>query len=84
MASMMHSVSPSLTVSPTSTKALEPGLEESVLAPRTLVAIVQKVAGSGGQVSLDHALRRFVDGVMHAEDRQVLALILRSQGFLAG
>lgn len=61
-----------------------PGLEESVLAPRTLVAIVQKVAGSGGQVSLDHALRRFVDGVMHAEDRQVLALILRSQGFLAG
>ena len=61
-----------------------PGLEESVLAPRTLVAIVQKVAGSGGQVSLDHALRRFVDGVMHAEDRQVLTLILRSQGFLRG
>ena len=59
-----------------------PGLEESVLAPRTLVAIVQKVAGSGGQVSLDTALRRFVDGVMHAEDRQVLSLILRSQGFL--
>lgn len=61
-----------------------PGLEESVLAPRTLVAIVQKVAGSGGQVTLDHALGRFVDGVMHAEDRQVLTLILRSQGFLAG
>lgn len=59
-----------------------PGLEESVLAPRTLVAIVQKVAGSGGQVSLDHALERFVEGVMHAEDRQVLTLILRSQGFL--
>lgn len=61
-----------------------PGLEESVLAPRTLVAIVQKVAGSAGQVTLDHALSRFVDGVMHAEDRQVLSLILRSQGFLAG
>ncbi|MGO3146555.1 MAG: AAA family ATPase [Leucobacter sp.] len=60
-----------------------PGLEESVLAPRTLVAILQKVAGSGGQVSLDLALRRFVEGVMHAEDRQVLTLILRSQGFLA-
>lgn len=59
-----------------------PGLEESVLAPRTLVAILQKVAGSGGLVSLDLALRRFVEGVMHAEDRQVLALILRSQGFL--
>lgn len=60
-----------------------PGLEESVLAPRTLVSILQKVTGSGGQVSLDRALRRFVEGVMHAEDREVLTLILRSQGFLA-
>lgn len=59
-----------------------PGLEESVLAPRTLVSILQKVVGSGGQVSLEQALRRFVEGVMHAEDRQVLTLILRSQGFL--
>src|SRR5690606_15456397 len=30
-----------------------PGLEESVLAPRTLVAILQKVAGSAGEVTLD-------------------------------
>ena len=60
-----------------------PGLEESVLAPRTLVAIVQKVAGSAGQVTLDHALTRFVDGIMHPEDRAVLATILRSQGFLS-
>ena len=58
-----------------------PGLEESVLAPRTLVGILQKVAGSAGQVSLDQALQRFVEGVMHAEDREVLTLILRSQGF---
>lgn len=61
-----------------------PGLEESVLAPRTLVAILQKVAGSAGQVSLNQALQRFVEGVMHAEDREVLTLILRSQGFLSG
>lgn len=60
-----------------------PGLEESVLAPRTLVSIVQKVTGSGGQISLDRALRRFVEGVMHAEDREVLTLILKSQGLLA-
>lgn len=59
-----------------------PGLEESVLAPRTLVSILHKVAGSGGQVSLDRALERFVEGVMHAEDREVLTLILKSQGFL--
>lgn len=58
-----------------------PGLDESVLAPRTLVAVVQKVAGSAGSVTLERALTRFVDSVMHREDRRVLALILEGQGF---
>ena len=58
-----------------------PGLDEAVLAPRTLVAIVQKAAGSGGSVTLDRALARFVESVMHREDRRVLALILEGQGF---
>ena len=58
-----------------------PGLEETVLAPRTLVAILHKVAASAGSISLDHALARFVEGVMHAEDRRVLALIITGQGF---
>jgi len=61
-----------------------PGLEESVLAPRTLVAILEKVAGSAGSIGLDAALTRFVEGVMHREDRRVLALILRGQGFRVG
>lgn len=58
-----------------------PGLEETVLAPRTLVAILHKVASSAGTITLDHALSRFVEGVMHAEDRRVLALIISGQGF---
>ncbi|MGJ0204744.1 AAA family ATPase [Leucobacter sp. gxy201] len=58
-----------------------PGLEESVLAPRTLVAVLQKVAGSAGAVTLDRALGRFVESVMHREDRRVLGLILEGQGF---
>ncbi|UOQ60815.1 AAA family ATPase [Leucobacter rhizosphaerae] len=58
-----------------------PGLEESVLAPRTLVALLQKVADSAGTVTLDRALTRFVEGVMHREDRRVLALIIEGQGF---
>lgn len=58
-----------------------PGLEEHVLAPRTLVAILQKVVGAAGEVSLERALARFVEGVMHREDRRVLALILSGQGF---
>ncbi|MBK0418160.1 AAA family ATPase [Leucobacter sp. CSA1] len=58
-----------------------PGLEESVLAPRTLVSILRKTVGSAGAVTLDHALSRFVEGVMHREDRRVLTLILQGQGF---
>lgn len=58
-----------------------PGLEETVLAPRTMVGIIGKVAGSGGAMSLDHALARFVEGIMHREDRRVIALILSGQGF---
>ena len=58
-----------------------PGLEETVLAPRTLVAVLHKVAASAGSITLDHALSRFVEGVMHAEDRRVLALIISGQGF---
>ncbi|MFV0433541.1 MAG: AAA family ATPase [Leucobacter sp.] len=61
-----------------------PGLEEAVLAPRTLVATLQKVAGSAGSVTLDRALTRFVEGVMHREDRRVLALIIEGQGFALG
>ncbi|MBP1325127.1 MoxR-like ATPase [Leucobacter exalbidus] len=61
-----------------------PGLEETVLAPRTLVAIMHKVAASAGSITLDHALSRFVEGVMHAEDRRVLALIISGQGFRIG
>ncbi|MEJ6489934.1 AAA family ATPase [Leucobacter sp. USCH14] len=58
-----------------------PGLEESVIAPRTLVAILRKVAGSAGEIDLDRAFTRFVEGIMHREDRRVLALILEGQGF---
>lgn len=61
-----------------------PGLEESVLAPRTLVAILEKVAGSAGTIPLEHALNRFVEGVMHREDRAVLTLIIEGQGFRIG
>lgn len=59
-----------------------PGLEESVLAPRTLVAILEKAAGGAGSISIERAMQRFIEGVMHREDRRVLALIAEGQGFL--
>ncbi|GAA1630354.1 AAA family ATPase [Leucobacter chromiireducens] len=57
-----------------------PGLEETVIAPRTLVAILERVALEGTADALHAALSRFADGVMHPEDRRTLTLILEGQG----
>lgn len=60
----------------------KPGLEETVLAPRTMVDIVRKVAGSYGKLSINMAMRRFADGIKNPNDRKVLTSILRGHGFL--
>ena len=54
----------------------QPGLEETVIAPRTMVDILRKVSGSHGEVSLKVACRRFVDGVKNENDRKLLTRIL--------
>lgn len=58
-----------------------PGLAEYVLAPRTLATLLRNVRASEGSLSIPRALKRFVDGVMHPEDRSTLARIMHSQGF---
>ncbi|MGO3679657.1 MAG: AAA family ATPase [Microbacteriaceae bacterium] len=58
----------------------EPGLIETVIAPRTLAAILEQVALTATTRSLNEALARFLDGVMNAHDRRVLALIFEGQG----
>ncbi|HUH52898.1 MAG TPA: AAA family ATPase [Microbacteriaceae bacterium] len=58
-----------------------PGLEENVFAPRTLVKLLNNVRDSGGALTVAHALKRFVDGVMNPNDRAVLSHIMRTQGF---
>ena len=60
----------------------KPGLEETVLAPRTMVDILRKVAGSHGEVSITTACRRFVDGIKNENDKKQLALILENHGLL--
>ncbi|WP_344680516.1 AAA family ATPase [Leucobacter komagatae] len=60
----------------------EPGLAETVIAPRTLAAVLQGVMLQGGATALTGALERFTAGVMHAADRAVLRLILVGQGLL--
>ncbi|WP_325091587.1 AAA family ATPase, partial [Leucobacter sp. M11] len=59
----------------------EPGLAESVIAPRTLVAILEQAALTGSAAAVERALANFLSGVMHREDRRVLGLILAGQGF---
>lgn len=59
-----------------------PGLEETVLAPRTLVAVLHKASRSAGAVSIERAMERFIDSIMHPEDREVHRLILQSQGLV--
>lgn len=58
----------------------QPGLAETVIAPRTLVAILEKAAANVGLTTLEETLQQFADGVVHREDRRVLELILEGQG----
>ena len=53
------------------------GLEETVLAPRTMVDILRKVAGSYGVVSLKRACETFLDGIKNQNDRKVMHHILK-------
>lgn len=59
-----------------------PGLEETVLAPRTMVDILHKVAGSYGTVSLKRACQTFLDGIKNPNDRQVMYHILEYHDLL--
>lgn len=61
----------------------KPGLDEAVLAPRTMVALLEKVRDSYGKVTLDAALQRFVTGIKSDNDKKQLTLILQGYGFLA-
>ena len=60
----------------------KPGLDETVLAPRTMVAILNDVSRSYGQVTLGQSLHRFVDGIKNPNDRQVMYKILVDHGLL--
>ena len=57
----------------------KPGLDEAVIAPRTMVAILEKVRDSYGKISLEQAVTRFVDGIKSESDKKVISTILESQ-----
>jgi hypothetical protein len=57
-------------------------LAEAVLAPRTMVALLEKVRDSYGKVSLEQTVQRFVSGIKLDADRKVMTSILQGYGFL--
>jgi len=69
-------------VSPEQRVDRKPGLEETVLAPRTMVAVLEKVRDSYGKLSLDQVLRQFITGIKNENDRRQTILILQGNGFL--
>jgi MoxR-like ATPase len=54
------------------------GLEEAVLAPRTMVAILSEVRASYGSIPLEKVIKRWVDGVKNKADKAVITTILSS------
>lgn len=59
-----------------------PGLEETVIAPRTMVEILQKVDGSFGVTPLSKACWRFMDGVKNPNDRSVFMQLFKYHNLL--
>ena len=60
----------------------QPGLAEAVLAPRTMVALLEKVRDSYGKINLEQTLQRFVSGIKLDADGKVMTSILQGYGFL--
>lgn len=60
----------------------KPGLDEAVLAPRTMVALLEKVRYSHGKVNLDQAIQRFVTGIKSDNDKRIMTTILQGYGFM--
>lgn len=61
-----------------------PGLEESVLAPRTMAGMLVKYKSMFGKLPLASILNEYLDGVELPEDRRILREILGNYNLLEG
>ena len=57
----------------------QPGLTETVIAPRTLVQLLDAAMQHGGAAALPGVLDRYASGIIHTGDRAVISLILHGQ-----
>ncbi|MFZ1301745.1 MAG: AAA family ATPase [Candidatus Microsaccharimonas sp.] len=60
----------------------KPGLEVTVIAPRTMLGIINDVREANGSLSFEQRVRRLYDSVKNDADKKVMSTILRNHGFL--
>lgn len=58
------------------------GLDENVLAPRTMVAILEKAVDSQGGLTLAQVLSDWVDSIKNQHDKKVITTILQTRGLI--
>lgn len=59
-----------------------PGLEEQVLAPRTMTGILEKLVSFHGNKNLNDLLIDYIDGIKSQNDKSQMITILSGQGFI--
>lgn len=62
----------------------KPGLDDTVLAPRTMAAILEKLSAGMGRVELSEILIDWLDGIEKPNDRAVMRLLLDTHVDTAG
>ena len=58
------------------------GLDENVIAPRTMVDLLEKVVQSRGAVMLAEVLKEWTGSIKSPHDKQVITTILSTRGLL--
>jgi hypothetical protein len=58
------------------------GLDENVLAPRTMVALIEKTIDSQGELSLADVLGRWVSSIKNPHDKKVISTVLKTRNLI--
>ncbi|MFZ1258413.1 MAG: AAA family ATPase [Candidatus Saccharimonas sp.] len=58
------------------------GLDDNVIAPRTMAALIEKVVDSHGSLTLQQVLERWLESIKNPHDKKVMTLILTSRHLL--
>lgn len=60
----------------------KPGLEDFVIAPRTMVKILKKIKRSFGQITIRSYVKEMVSEIQNPNDRKVMISVLKGHGLI--